>query len=55
MSTVAVALLCFFCLVGGAFLGIMMIALCIANGGSDDECTGCSSPESKSENTCEGT
>lgn len=33
----------------GACMGVFLIALCMANGGSEDnENTGCSSPESES-------
>ena len=38
------------CFALGACFGVMLIALCMANGGSDDEDTGCYSPESKPQN-----
>ena len=49
ISIKAVIAIAVVCVIFGACLGVALIALCMANGGYDDEDTGCSSPESKPE------
>ena len=46
--------MCIVCLIVGACFGFLILALCMANGGSDNESTGSSSTESKSKDTTEG-